>query len=223
MAPANDTGEGGGEVLQGLVDVVTYHDEQNLYSVLRILPEEGFQAPEEGNLFSPRRVTAVGRAPQAPEGARVHLVGSWGKHPKHGAQFEFDLLQILPPIDRRGLERYLASKAFEGVGPTLAERIVDALGEEALERIAEEPGCLAGIRGLKPEIAERIASAVSDQREVHLAFAYLHGLGLGPIQSQAALRKLGPRCRAAVVAVGHGCAHVAWTSPQRSQRSTVSL
>jgi len=195
VPPAREPGEDAQEVLQGLVDVVTYHDEQNLFTVLRVLPEEGFQAPEGGDLFAPRRITAVGRAPDAPEGARVRLQGRWGSHPQHGAQFEFELLKVLPPIDRRGLERYLASKAFEGVGPTLASRIVDALGEDALERIAEDPSCLAGVKGLKPEVAARVGQSVRDQQEVHRAFAFLHGIGLGPVQSQAALRKLGARCR----------------------------
>ena len=196
MPPVREPGEDAAEVLQGLIDVVTYHDPQNLFTVLRMLPEEGFQAGGGGDLFTPRRMTAVGRAPEAPEGARVRLVGRWGTHPQHGSQFEFELLQVLPPIDRRGLERYLASKAFEGVGPTLAERIVDVLGEDALERIAEDAGCLAGVKGLKAEVATRLTEAVRAQRDVHRAFAFLHGLGLGPLQSQAALRKLGPQCRA---------------------------
>ena len=75
VAPSREPGEDAQEVLQGLVDVVTYHDEQNLFTVLRVLPEEGFEAPGGGDLFAPRRITAVGRAPDAPEGARVRLQG----------------------------------------------------------------------------------------------------------------------------------------------------
>lgn len=183
------------ETLQGLVDVVTYHDERSLYSVLRILPEEGFATAEAGgDLFAPRRVTAVGRVPEPPEGARVRLLGRWDTHPQHGRQFEFELLQVLPPVDRRGLERYLASKAFEGIGAKLAERIVDRLGTEALERITEDPSCLEGIQGLKGETARKLGETVRAQAGVHRAFAFLHGLGLGPLQSQAALQRLGPEC-----------------------------
>jgi exodeoxyribonuclease V alpha subunit len=192
--PGQTPADGPEEVLQGLIDVVTYHDERSLYTVLRILPEEGFSAPASGDLFGSRRLTAVGRVPDPPDGARVRLVGRWDSHPQHGAQFEFELLQVLPPVDRRGLERYLSSKVFDGVGPTLAARIVEALGTGALERIADGPDCLADIKGLKPEVAARLAENVRAQRAVHQAFAFLHGLGLGPIQSQATLRKLGPGC-----------------------------
>ncbi|MDA1265437.1 MAG: AAA family ATPase, partial [Planctomycetota bacterium] len=190
----SDPSPGGDDVLQGLVDLVTYHDEGSLYTVLRILPEEGYHAPTGEDLFASRRVTAVGRVPDPPEGARVRLLGRWGRHASHGTQFEFEGIQVLPPIDRGGLERYLASKAFEGVGPKLAARIVDALGTEALDKIVADETCLAGIKGLKPEVAAGLARTVKAQAEVHRAFAFLHGIGLGPLQSQATLRKLGAEC-----------------------------
>lgn len=198
LGPVRDAPESQpSEVLQGLVDVVTYHDERSLYTVLRVVPEEGYgdPGPSSGDLFAPRRVTAVGKSPDAPEGSRVRLTGVWGKHKQHGTQFEFELLEVLPPIDRRGLERYLASKAFAGVGPKLAERIVEKLGEETLDLIASEENALVGVRGLTPDVAAGVRKTVRAQREVHRAFAFLHGLGLGPIQSQAALRVFGESCR----------------------------
>ena len=54
------------------------------------------------------------------------------------AGLRFDVLQPLPPLGKRGLVRYLASKTFEGIGETIAERIVDTLGEGALTIIREQ-------------------------------------------------------------------------------------
>jgi len=185
------------EVLQGTIDVVTYRDEKTLYSVLRVLPERGY-GPPGGSIFALERLTAVGRAPHVAEGLRVRLFGAWSEHKRHGAQFEFDSLEELAPADEAGLVRYLSSKVFEGIGDTLARRIVKKLGKRALERIHEDPACLDGIRGLRPEVALQLGESVRAQLGAHRTRAFLHGIGLGPLQTQAAIGRLGPDCERAV-------------------------
>ncbi len=184
----------GPDVFQGTVETITYHDPRTLFGVLRLDPDPGFKAPETGSLFAPGRVTAVGKVADPSEGVRLRLTGRWGRHPSHGAQFEFELAEPLPPATEEGLVRYLSSKAFEGVGPTLARRIVDKLGEDALERIAEDPAALDGIKGLRPETAETLAQAVVERASTHRVFAFLSQLGLGPLTAQAVASKLGPDC-----------------------------
>ena len=187
------------DTFQGTIETITYHDGTSLFGVLRLAPDPGFQAPEDGSLFSPGRVTAVGKIADPVEGARVRLSGKWGRHPNHGAQFEFTASEPLAPATEDGLVRYLSSKAFEGVGPTIARRIVDKLGTEALERIAEDPkGALAGIKGLRPEIAEALGVAVVAQAGLHQLQGFLAQLGLGPLTAQAVLAKLGAECEAMI-------------------------
>jgi exodeoxyribonuclease V alpha subunit len=180
------------------VDLITYHDEQSLYTVLKLVPEEGYDVPKTEDLFASGRLTAVGRWANPMQGARVRLLGRWGRHASHGSQFEFEVLQPLVPVDAPGLKRYLTSKAFPGVGKTLAERIVGHLGMDTLRRIAEEEDCLAGIRGLKPAVAATLREAVMAQTALHETLAFLHGVGLGPIQAHAALTRLGPGCETRV-------------------------
>jgi len=178
--------------LQGLIDLVTYHDERSLYTVLKIVPEKGYEAPMGGELFGPTRVTAVGKTADPAEGTRVRLWGTWGRHPTHGSQFEFERLELLLPTDRKGLVRYLSSKAFAGIGEVTAGRIVDALGaEQALERIAEDPEALEGIPGLRSEVAQALRQALAQQMEMHRAVTYLLGLGLGPLQARKVLERFG--------------------------------
>lgn len=186
--------EAGQEIFQGTIETITYHDPNRLFGVLRLDPDPGFKAPETGSLFAPGRVTAVGKIADPVEGARVRLTGRWGRHPSHGAQFEFELAEPLAPATEEGLVRYLASKAFEGVGKTLAQRIVAKLGEDALERIAADPGCLDGIKGLRAETAEALSQAVVEQQASHRVFSFLSRLGLGPLTAQAVAAKLGADC-----------------------------
>jgi len=182
------------ETFQGTIETVTYHDDRTLFAVLRLAPDAGFKAPEDGSLFTPGRVTAVGKIPDPQEGVRVRLTGTWGRHASHGAQFEFTAAEPLPPATEDGLVRYLGSKAFDGIGPTIARRIVDALGIDALERIAEDPGCLKGIKGLRPDVAQGLAETVVSQASLHSALGRLAALGLGPLTSQAVVARLGADC-----------------------------
>ena len=137
------------ELLQGTVEVVTYHRPESLYTVLKISPEAGYADPGSRSMFREIRLVAVGPMPDPSEGQRLRLFGHWGNHASHGRQFEFDAFEVLPPADAAGLVRYLSSRAFEGIGETLAQRIVEALGENALEVIRDHPEQLERVRGLK--------------------------------------------------------------------------
>ncbi len=176
--------------LQGTIERVTYADERTLYSVLKVAPESGYEI-SDGSLFRPRRVTAVGKAQGPAVGQRVRLCGSWEEHRTHGKQFAFEVFEVLPPTDTEGLARYLASDTFEGIGETLAGRIAKKLGTEALERIRDDRSCLDGIRGLRPEVADKLAEKVRLELGSHKAHAFLRGLGLGPWQTAAIVEKLG--------------------------------
>ena len=89
---------------------------------------------------------------------RVRLHGAWEVHPTHGQQFAFESLEVLFPKSAEGLVKYLASDAFEGVGETLAQRVVEKLGERTLERIAGDPA-----------LRERVAADASRARAGLLA------------------------------------------------------
>ncbi len=191
-------GEDGGaqEILQGSVEVVTYHRPESLYTVLRLTPEAGFKDPGSRALFRETRVVAVGPMPDPSEGQRLKLFGHWISHPSHGRQFEFEEFEVLPPADSAGLVRYLASRAFEGIGETLAKRIVETLGENALDVIRDRPAELERVRGLKGPVREALATAVRREFATHQLHAFLRGAGLGPRQAAAVVRKLGPDCEA---------------------------
>ena len=208
-----------GAVLQGTVQRVTYWDPDSLYTVLKVHPERGFGDPETLLGLQTERSTAVGHGPEVGEGVRVRLEGRWGAHPTHGRQFRFDHLKVLPPVDRQGLVRYLSSKAFRGVGPKLAERIVDRLGSTALSKIREDPAALDGIEGLRPKVRDELSAAVRAALGSQELFAFLLGAGLGPWQVDAVIRELGadcePRIRANPYLLAKGIAGIGFRTADR--------
>jgi exodeoxyribonuclease V alpha subunit len=195
-APAEAGGAWEGDALQGTIDVVTYHQPDNLYTVLRLVPEAGSGDPQSPVLFPGSRLTAVGPLPEPVVGMRVRLFGSWVTHRKHGRQFEFEEVEQLAPADAEGLARYLSSKAFAGIGETLARRIVAKLGARALEAIREDPSALEGIPGLKRQRREELVASVRQEFALHQLHAFLRGAGLGPAQAAAVVRTFGADCEA---------------------------
>ena len=187
--------------LRGVVEGVTYRHPETRYTVLRLTLEADVETP--GELIGARGprerlVYAVGKAGELPVGGRVALEGEWKTHPKHGPQFHFQTLQSLPPLGRAGVARYLASKNFPGIGPVLAERIVDTLGPEAFERIEAEPECLRRVKGLKRAAREGLVAAVRASRGERELQAFLYGLELNAAQVIEATRVLGSEAEAKV-------------------------
>jgi len=176
------------EVVQGVVERVTFHADDSLYTVLKLKAERGYGDNTSTLWPLDGKLTAVGRAPRPGEGLRVRLRGRWGRHPSHGRQFEFETLEVLRPLGIEGLVRYLSSKAFKGIGPVLARRIADALGHDALAVIRDHPERLEGIEGLGERARAELVRGVRAELDTHQVRAFLMGLGLGPWQVDLLLR-----------------------------------
>jgi len=179
------------QLLQGSVEVVTFHSPESLYTVLKIIPERGYDDPESRDLWPGGRVGAVGAMERPAVGLRLRLHGSWTTHRTHGRQFEFEAAEVLEPEGAEGVARYLASSAFAGIGETLARRIVQTLGPGALGVIRDQPERLREVRGLKAAVRERLAAEVRAQYGRHQLQAFLRSVGLGARQALRVAERLG--------------------------------
>lgn len=139
--------------LEGNVARVVYRNPTNGYSVLRL--------KSLSNEVSAGEVTAVGFLPAIREGDKYRLKGEWKEHPKWGRQFAFAEHEIVMPETRAGIVRYLASLTY-GVGEAKAQAIVDALGENALDVIREDPTALSRVKGINPLQAKEIVEAICE-------------------------------------------------------------
>jgi exodeoxyribonuclease V alpha subunit len=184
--------DGGPVVLVGEIEVVTFHNAESQYTVLKLSPEEGYDDPLASSPWRSLRVTAVGSMERPTVGQRVKLNGRWRTHKTHGRQFSFEGVEPLAPISVEGAVRYLASDAFEGIGETLARRVVEKLGANAIDVIHAHPEKLDGVVGLRGPVRAKLIESVRAEFTRHKLHAFLRGVGLGPRQSAAVARKLGP-------------------------------
>ena len=101
--------------LSGSVSSVIYKNEENGYTVLRLLDGSG------------ETVTVVGCFPYASVGESMIISGRWTTHNVHGRQFKAEFAQRLMPDTEQDIYSYLAGGAIKGIGPAMASLIVNSI------------------------------------------------------------------------------------------------
>ncbi len=64
-----------------------------------------------------------------------HFIGKLIDHPKYGKQFQADNYSNIVATSTEGVVKYLAGEKFPGIGEKTAQRIVDSLGDNAIQQI----------------------------------------------------------------------------------------
>lgn len=169
------------EQIEGVVDRITFRNDQTTYTVLQL------------ELDSGARATLVGTMPAVQPGERLQAEGSWQVHPRYGAQFSVRTVTSVPPATPAAIERYLASGLIKGVGPQTAKKLVEAFGEETLDVIAKEPHRLSEVPGIGPKKAAAIAEAATQQQDLRSAVLFLQGLGVSVGFAMRIFRQYGAR------------------------------
>ena len=93
------------EVLAGLVERVTFHNDDNGFCVLRI------KARGHRDL-----ITVVGHAATISSGEWVTASGEWINDHTHGQQFKARFMRTSAPTSIDGIEKYLGSGMIRGIG-----------------------------------------------------------------------------------------------------------
>jgi exodeoxyribonuclease V alpha subunit len=157
----------GGAVLDAVLERITYANDETGYTVARVAPPDGAEL-----------LTVVGALLGAQPGESLRLTGRWSTHPKFGRQFEVFSYETVLPATVQGIRRYLGSGLIKGVGPKLAERIVDAFGADALEVIESAPDRLGEVHGLGAKRVAAIKVAWQEQRAIKEVMVFLQGVGV---------------------------------------------
>ena len=154
------------EVLAGLVERVTFHNEDNGFCVLRV-KARGKREP----------ITVVGHA--AVISAGEFASGEWANDRTHGVQFRARFLKTMPPTTTEGIEKYLGSGMIRGIGPAYARKLVRAFDSQVFDVIEAEPHRLREVAGIGPKRADGIATGWAEQRAIREIMIFLHANGVG--------------------------------------------
>ena len=134
--------------VEGTVENVIFHNEENGYTVL-LLTVEGEEEP----------VTVVGCIPCAAAGEGMTVTGVWSVHPVHGSQLTAESVERRMPEREEDMIAYLSSGILKGVGPATAQRLVERFGADTLLVIEQEPERLRCIKGITAQRAKELSDA----------------------------------------------------------------
>ncbi|NYV74136.1 ATP-dependent RecD-like DNA helicase [Streptomyces sp. UH6] len=152
-------------VLEGVLERVTYANEENGYTVARVDTGRG-SGPGE-------LLTVVGALLGAQVGESLRMEGRWGSHPQYGKQFHVENYTTVLPATVQGIRRYLGSGLVKGIGPVFADRITRHFGLDTLTVIEESPDRLVEVPGLGPKRTRRIAAAWEEQKAIKEVMLFL--------------------------------------------------
>jgi len=164
------------EWLEGSVERITYYSEESGYSVIRLLPA----TPSRLWTDTDRQglVTVVGELPAVNPGETLRLGGKWTDHPTYGRQFRAEQCEQVMPATLEGIRRYLGSGLIKGIGPVIAEYIVETFGEDTLPIIDESPRRLREVPLIGEKRARLISEAWDTQRHIRQIMLFLQSHGV---------------------------------------------
>lgn len=153
--------------LRGSVERITFHNDQNGYTVLK-LSVPGRSTP----------VTVTGNFSSVSPGESVRLKGNWTSHPQFGDQFKATEYEISRPATIAGIQKYLGSGLIKGLGPVMAKRIVDHFGEDTLDVIETDITRLVEVRGVARKRIDLVQQAWTEQKAIKGVMIFLQGHGV---------------------------------------------
>ncbi len=155
------------EGLSGLIERVTFFNEENGFAVLRV------KVKGRRDL-----VTVVGSLASANPGEWLTAQGRWVQDREFGSQFRAETLNSSAPNTREGIEKYLGSGMVKGIGPIYAKKLVERFGEKIFDIIDQESARLEDIEGIGPTRRRRIKEAWAEQKAVREIMVFLHSNGV---------------------------------------------
>jgi len=136
--------------LQGTIEHVTYHNDDNGYSVCTMI-------------YEGEEITVVGIMPYINAGETVKITGKWETHSSYGVQLKVITYEKELPANATAMYKYLASGAIKGVGESTAKKIVDMFGDDTFDVIENHPEYLSDIPGISPKKASKIHDEFVEQ------------------------------------------------------------
>jgi exodeoxyribonuclease V alpha subunit len=162
------------ELVTGTIERVTYYNEENGYSVIKIKPDKKMQDAQARD----GTVTVVGTMPELGVGETVQFGGEWITDPKYGKQFRVEQVMPIQPSSLEGIRRYLASGIVKGIGEATAAKIVDHFGLDTIDILNNQPERLEEVAGLKKGLAPKLARAWADNVAVRQTMIFLQQYGI---------------------------------------------
>lgn len=164
------------------IERIVFYNEINSYTVFSCI---------DIDTKNPEMFTAVGEMPPEIEGREFRIKGTFRQHPNYGEQFVIHEFHEELPTSKEGIENFLSSGIFPGIGEKRAAAIVAHFGADAVKILRETPEKLAEIPGMSKKKAKLMGDIFQAEMQFFEIFAYLGGLGISVGQSMQIYKTYG--------------------------------
>ncbi|TCT27081.1 ATP-dependent DNA helicase (RecD/TraA family) [Melghiribacillus thermohalophilus] len=150
-----------------------YHNPSESFSIALIRVIETTEKLEE------KEIVVKGYFRPLEPGDRFTFFGQLRIHPRFGIQYDVFTYKKELPKTKDSLIRFLSSDLFQGIGKRTAEKIVNHLGENAIERILSDPSVLDQIPGFPDKKIQSFVQALRENQGFEQTVVNLSKYGIG--------------------------------------------
>lgn len=122
--------------------------------------------------------------------ANYLMEGNFVSHNKYGSQFQVDNYELILPTEKEEIVEFLSSSLFP-IGEKMAEKIVSKLGNDTIQIIMRDDGCLLDIPRLSKDKARIIRERILEYQTTSHIVIELNKMGFSTKNSIAIMKKYG--------------------------------
>ena len=171
------------DYIKGIFFQEIYANKDNGYTVGLLRVKESSQ--EE---FINKVMTFTGTFNELKYKSAYKLVGNFTEHPKYGTQFVTNSYELILPEEKEEIIDFLSSDIFP-IGVSTATKIVDKVGNDAINKILENKNCLLGIPRLTEKKIDKIYQILLDYNKTSYIVLELTKLGFNTKNAITILKK----------------------------------
>ena len=155
-----------------------YYNQENGYTVAVYETED--KIPKVSNQLERQQFIAVGCELPRNEGIDISLTGQWKESEKYGKQYHVSAFQIHMPTTEEGVKAYLSSGLIKGIGPVIAEKIVERFGKNTFYVFEQCPERLLEIPGITQRKLDNILDGFYKSENIRQLSVFLSSAGVTP-------------------------------------------
>ena len=169
--------------IEGKIDDIIFRNDSNGYTVASLVTDDLDE------------ITITGIFPTIELGDRFELEGEKVFHPSYGPQFRVTSYVTKEPATKEAILAFLSSGVLDGIGRTMAERIFDKFGLDAIRVLDNTPEKLLEIEGIGKKKCQKIIESYKDKRDLKVAILHFSGYGLTPAMAMKIFRYYGEKAK----------------------------
>lgn len=168
--------------IRGEIIFTIYENSVDQFSIAKIKIHETNEQYEE------KEIVGKGNFVNLQKGVVYEFHGRLITHAKYGIQYDIHAYQTFVPETTDAVIAYLSSDLFPGVGKKTAGRIVKTLGEQAIQKILNDPQALKDISGISQKVKQSLYERLEENQGFERVAVAVTKYGIGLKMAQTLYR-----------------------------------